>query len=150
VSYIPPRAENQNRDFLRIYPRSLVGCVSNTKRTRFRIVRNSSGVTYSPENPKLSGFDALFLYAAHELRHKAQASLRLFTPQSEETRRGFLGVALDVLKMHYRDCPAHYDQSGKESTGTEFDAEVVAMYATNLWRIKTPDEIKQILLAEPA
>ncbi len=149
LSYIQPCVENKNREFLRVYPAGLVKNVGSTKKNWYCIARTNTEVIYSPKNKKLRGIDVLVWNAAHEIRHKLQKTCRSFTPQTKETRRGFLGVAIDVLKMHLRDHPEHFNQSGESNTGNEFDAEVVGMYVANLWRVKTLEEIKQMLLAEP-
>jgi hypothetical protein len=150
LSFIPPIEENGGRAFLRIYPRGLVETVHNFRKSWFTIVRDTSGVTYSSHNPHPTATDALFHYAAHELRHTLQVGRKIFTPDTVEEQRAFLGVALDVHTMHLRERPEHYSQSGPAAIEREFDAEVVAMYASNLWRQKEPHEIRAILLAEPA
>lgn len=150
LSYIPPCVENQGREFLRVHPAGLVKKVGSTKKSWYHIARTNTGVVYSPGNKKLGGIDALVWGAAHEVRHKIQKTRQLFTPQTNESKRAFLGVALDVLKMHLKDYPGHYGQSGENNVGNEFDAEVIGMYIANLWRLKTLEEIKQMLLAEPA
>jgi hypothetical protein len=150
LSYIPPLQENGHRAYLRIYPRGLVETVRNFRRSWHTIVRNASGVMYSADNPHPTTADVLFHYAVHELRHTLQAGLQIFTPDTVEKTRTFLSIALDIRKQHLQDDPEHYSQSGPTAVGLEFDAEVIAMYASSLWRQKEPQEIRAILLAEPA
>jgi hypothetical protein len=142
------RGNSWNHAFI-VRPLPLAKTVANMSQVVRKIMKREWQLFYDDRCPLMSGIDCIAYYAVHETRHTLQSSLRHFNPNYQEINRGYLGVSLDINKQKLISEPGHFNQSGQENIVREFDAEVIALYLTSLWRDKTEEQMKTMLVAEP-